>query len=127
LSGNYLDTARWRSKRLKHSPMPEALWDAAVSLAREHGVWAVAKALGVSYATLKERTDRHGGRREGEGAAQRDGFVEVNAAQLFGSAIAEGIVVEFSSADGAKLLIRMPSSKGLDVVGLADAFWRRGE
>jgi hypothetical protein len=37
-------------------PIPEPLWEAAVSLARTYGVFAVAQPLRLDYARLKERS-----------------------------------------------------------------------
>jgi len=38
-------------------PIPERLWRAATDLAREHGVFATAKALHLEYGKLKQRAD----------------------------------------------------------------------
>ncbi|MFQ5516338.1 MAG: hypothetical protein ACE5E8_02090 [Acidimicrobiia bacterium] len=105
--------------------MPEELWAAAVCLARQHGLWPIARALGVSYATLKERAARNATER-GEIAAGRGGFIEIDGAELIGSANAPPTVVELTDAHGAKLTVRLPGRAGLDVAALADAFWRRG-
>jgi hypothetical protein len=69
--------------------MPPALWDAAVSLARTHGVYAIARVLRVSYGTLKQRVEQR------------------------------------PAGDGASLVIRLRDDEHLDVVSLADAFWKR--
>ena len=106
--------------------MPEGLWAAAVSLAREHGVWPIARALGVNYATLKERAAGIAPDR-GRIAARHGGFVEIDGAELIGSANAPATVVELTDAHGAKLTVRLPGADGLDVAALADAFWRRGQ
>jgi hypothetical protein len=47
---------RFERRRGAHSgrlPIPERLWAAAVKLAREHGVFHTAKALGLEYGKLK--------------------------------------------------------------------------
>lgn len=112
----------WRKARQKRSPMPEKLWDAAVSLARTHGIYAVAKALRVNYDTLRRRLAEapKGG---GNGAALSAGFVELDGAQIFGAAAATGALVEVSGADGAKLTIQLPGGENLDVLGLVASFW----
>jgi len=115
----------WRRRRQKHSAMPEELWGAAVFLARQHGVWPIARALGVSYATLKERAARIGTAR-GKKAGRHGGFVEIDGAELIGSAHASVTVLELTDAHGAKLTVRLAGAGGLDVAALADAFWRRG-
>jgi len=44
---------RWRSTRAHRSPIPEPLWAAAVQLARQHGIFATARALRLDYTRLK--------------------------------------------------------------------------
>lgn len=44
---------RWRNAHTGRLPIPERLWTAAVELAREHGVFATAKALHLEYGKLK--------------------------------------------------------------------------
>ncbi len=114
----------WRGIRQRHSPMPEPLWAAAAALAAEHGTYPIARALRLNYGTLKSRVGRipHGERAE---AARAVGFVEVDRGELIGSAEAAGRVVELSGTDGAKLVIRLNGGDELDVLGLAEAFWRR--
>ena len=102
--------------------MPAELWESAVSLARVHGVYAIARALRLNYETLKQRAGRVAEDGRG-GAARGGGFLELEAAQLGAPA---GSVVELRGADGAQLSIRLAGGEALDVGGLAEAFWRRG-
>ena len=46
---------QWRRRHPKHTRLPEELWPEAVGLAREHGVYQTALALGVNYRSLKKR------------------------------------------------------------------------
>jgi hypothetical protein len=48
---------RWRSAHTGRLPIPERLWVAAVELARQHGVFATAKALHLEYGKLKQLAD----------------------------------------------------------------------
>ena len=115
----------WRRTREKRTRMPEALWEAAASVAQEHGLWAVSRALRVNYESLKSRVGRtrRGASRGGGGSSR---FVEVNAGQLIGLSERAGTVVELSAADGARLTVRLEGREPLDVLALADAFWERG-
>jgi len=115
----------WRETREKRSPMPQDLWDAAVSVARAHGVWSVGQALHVNYGSLKARVAR-AEEDEAAGPGLSGCFVEVDAAQLVGPSVAPVTVMELSAADGAKLALRVEGGEGLDVQGLIDSFWRRG-
>ena len=121
----------WRAQRPKLAPMPDELWSAAVGLAREHGVYAVARSLRVDYGALKRRV----GQAE-EGAAGREwcagGFVQVSGSQLLETESAAersgtaDSVVELMHADGSRMVVRLGGGEPVDVVGLAGAFWRRG-
>lgn len=114
----------WRKTRRKRSPMPEPLWEAAVALARKHGVYAIARDLQVNYKSLKSKTAQASG--EGRGAESRQGgFVELSAAQLLGGSSPPGPVVEITDGDGAHLTIHLRGQDDLDVPGVVDAFWRR--
>jgi len=114
---------RWRRTRHKRSPMPARLWDEAVSLAKVHGIYRIASELRVSYESLRKRVEgAPRGRRDGS-----TGFVEVEGAQLVGAFESARAVVEFTDADGAKLVVRLSGGENLDVVALAEAFWNHGE
>ena len=114
---------QWRRAREKRSPMPEQLWGAAASLARGHGVYPIARALRVSYETLRRRVGpvTNEGR---EGPSGVD-FVALDGAQLLGSVPPAGSVVELADAAGARVVIRLPPGQVLDVLGLSVAFWQR--
>lgn len=93
----------WRKTRLRRTRMPDELWQAAVALAHEHGVYATARDLRLSYDGLKTRLEATPTR----GARQRQApatFVELGPALAIG---ASGSVVELLGASGAKLTIRL--------------------
>lgn len=114
----------WRRTRLKRSPMPEALWEAAAQLARKHGLHPIARALGVNYQSLKRWVGRApGGGRQVELSSA--GFLELRMAELLGPAAAPGPVVELADGEGRQLVIRLTAGDPLDVVALVEAFWRR--
>ncbi len=45
----------WRSSRKHREPIPQNLWEAAVSLCQIHSVYKVSKALKLSFNDLKKR------------------------------------------------------------------------
>jgi len=114
---------RWRRMRRKRSAMPERLWSEATLLAREHGIHRVSSALRINYENLKKRVDVA----PEDGRDDTAGFVEVEGAQLVGAFESARTVVELSGSDGAKLVVRLSGREELDIVGLAEAFWGRGE
>ena len=118
---------RWRATRTKRSPMPEPLWDAAVSLAKTHGIYPIARRLPVNYESLKGRVAAATRAREGRVATRSvASFVELPPTALLPGALPPtGPSVELGDARGATLTIRLGSGERLDVVGLASAFWTR--
>lgn len=114
----------WRSQRPKPAAMPEELWSAAVALAREHGVYAIARSLRLDYGTLKRRLAEAGEASWSEEEAAGE-FVEVQGAQPVAERETTGTVVELTHADGSRMVVRLPAPGALDLVGLATAFWGR--
>ena len=50
---------RWRQSRPhQRAPFPEAVWAAAVALARQHGLYQTARALHINYGALKAHVER---------------------------------------------------------------------
>lgn len=114
----------WRRTRLKRSPMPEDLWQDAASLARVHGVYAIARDLRLSYESLKKRAAQSPGGGRGRKRRPADDFVELSGAQIFGAS-ASLRTVELSDGDGARLAVRLADGDELDVLGLVESFWSR--
>jgi hypothetical protein len=118
---------RWRRTRRKQSPMPAALWEEAVGLARELGPYPVKAALRLNYESLKQRLAD--GSRSGAvpGKAAPQGFVELSGVQLLGAAspLISGAEVEVADSEGARLTVRLAAGSELDVARLVEAFRRQ--
>jgi hypothetical protein len=110
--------------------MPEPLWEAAVELTQSAGVYPIARALQLNYQSLKCRVaiaaSRTDGAGRGTGTGAPRGFVELGPPLPIAPSPSSGPVVELSAGDGAKLTIRLPAERVLDVERLAEAFLRRG-
>jgi hypothetical protein len=106
--------------------MPTDLWEEAVWLAREHGVYRVSSTLGLNYENLKRRAMVVSGERRDTGV-ESGGFIELKGSQLLGSSPPERaeMVLELADGNGARLKVRLPLGVHLDVQGLAEAFWSR--
>src|SRR5580704_17887392 len=78
-----------RSTQPRQKKLPESLWQAAVELAREHGVYSVARALRLNYMGLKKRLGGVSHRRRKAG---KPAFVELIAPQ---AAMLGECVIEF--------------------------------
>src|ERR1700723_3683667 len=82
---------QFRSTRPRRTKLPESLWQAAVELARQHGVYAVAHPLRLDYMGLKKRL---GGVAKGtpilRRKATKPAFVELTALQA--TPLQEGMI-----------------------------------
>ena len=108
---------RMRSRRAK---LPESIWDAAVELAREYGVHAVAQALRLDYMGLKKRLGEVASRRPDK---SKPVFVELITPP---PAAREECLIEFESERGDKMRIHWPVRVAPDWTALLRA-WRGTE
>jgi hypothetical protein len=111
---------QFRSTQPHRTRLPEALWQAAVELAREHGLHPVARPLGLDYMGLKRRL---AGVPVGGKKATAPAFVELIAAH---PATAAECVIEFESSVGSKMRIQWKGSSTPDWASLLRA-WREAE
>ena len=110
----------WRWTRAKRSPMPEELWTPAVQMAKQLGVWRVARELGLSYESLRRRVEEKAARREAT-----MGFVEVRGADLMAEMATDGTVIELSATDGTRLVVRLGRGAIVDPMAMIAAFRQR--
>ena len=113
---------QFRSLQPHRSRLPEALWQAAVELARVHGLHPVAQPLRLDYMGLKRRLAGGGEVRKKKKSAS-PGFVELIAAQ---PATMADCVIEFESSVGSKMRIQWKASTAPDWISLLRA-WREAE
>ena len=111
---------KWRRSRKTGARIPEPLWDAAVGLAREHGINPVVRALGLDYYCLKRRMAGKRTRRTTTRKVASPRFVEVD---LSGSFPGSGCVVELEHPSGAKMTLRFSGREGMDLAALTTSFW----
>jgi hypothetical protein len=111
---------QFRSTQQRRTKLPESLWQAAVELARQHGVYSVAQPLRLDYMGLKKRLGEPSSHRR---KAPRSAFVELIPPP---PATLEECVIEFESADGAKMRIQWKASTPPDWTSLLRA-WREIE
>jgi len=110
----------FRSSQPGRVKLPESLWQAAVDLARQYGIYPVANPLRLDYMGLKKRLGEVLPRAR---TATAPAFVEVVAAQ---PAVPESCVIEFESARGAKMRIHWKAAIPPDWINLLHA-WRETE
>ena len=110
---------QWRGAQKGRAKLPESVWQAAVDLAKQYGVFRTAQPLRLDYTKLKQRLIGAAPRRKSPPPA----FVELVRAQ---PAEMEGCVIEFESARGAKMRVQWRSSVPPDWTNLLRA-WRDGD
>jgi hypothetical protein len=91
---------QFRSTQSIRTKLPEPLWQAAVELARQHGVYAVAHPLRLDYVGLKKRL---GGSPRPRPNTTKPAFVELVARP---AAVPDECVIEFESSRGSKMRIQ---------------------
>ena len=123
---------QFRSSHAHRTRLPESLWQAAVELARQHGLNLVAHPLRLDYTQLKKRL--------GEVAVAAPKRASVVTSKLAKSAAAASFVeliaspsatrsecvIEFESSIGGKMRIQWKGSANPDWAGLFRA-WREAE
>src|SRR5262249_40788710 len=91
---------QFRSTRPGRAKLPESLWQAAVELARLHGIYAVAHPLRLDYTRLKQRL---GGMPSRPTKQSQPAFVELIGD---GATVLPEWVIEFESTGGGKMRIQ---------------------
>jgi len=111
---------QFRSTQPGRRKLPESVWQAAVGLAREYGVYSVAHPLGLDYMGLKKRL---GGASRRRRKASKPAFVELIAPH---AATLRECVIEFESLRGGKVRIQWKAAAPPDWTSLLRA-WRDAE
>ena len=111
---------QFRSTQPRRTKLLESLWQAAVELARQHGVYSVAHPLRLDYVGLKKRL---GGASTHRRKGTKSAFVE-----LIGPARAqlEEWVIDVESSSGSKMRIQWKTAAPPDWASLLGA-WRDAE
>jgi hypothetical protein len=107
---------QFRSSQPGRTKLPESLWQAAVELARQHGIYAVTHPLRLDYTRLKQRLSGDSNRQR---PASKPAFVELIGG---GSATVPECVIEFESANGSKMRIQWKAAVAPDWASLLRAW-----
>jgi hypothetical protein len=114
----------WRKQRRCRGRIPEALWEAAVGLCREHSICEVSQSLRLNYNGLKNRTPKARDMGLVVGKGSDLGFVKLD---LGAPIVPPECLVEMEAPNGARMRISFRGSpRDFDPVELGRAFWRQG-
>jgi len=111
---------QFRSAQSARTKLPESLWQAAVELARQYGIYPVSHPLRLNYMGLKKRL---GGAPRLRPKPAKAAFVELIAP---GREQLEEFVIEFESTGGSKMRIQWKAAVPPDWTALLRA-WREAE
>ena len=111
---------QFRRSQPRRTKLPESLWQAAVELARQHGVYSVAHPLRLDYMRLKKRLCGVPRLRR---KATKPAFVELIAPH---PPTLEECIIEFESSRGGRIRIQWKASAPPDWASLLRA-WREME
>jgi hypothetical protein len=113
---------KWRRTRKVRSPIPEALWAAAVKMASTYGLHPAAKALRVNYYTLKKRVEREAAAasRTPEGDTVTT-FFELTPPVAPGACECK---LEWEDSGGAKMRVYLKGIAAPDLAALSRSFWQ---
>ena len=104
------------------SRIPEGLWREAVGVVRSAGLYATARALRFNYEGLKKRAGREAAAPKRQGTE----FVALQMPQVMPQLNGGAkVVVDLVGRDGEQMRIDVSNASAMDVVSLAEAFWRR--
>ena len=120
----------WRRTHRARSRFPDALWAAAVRVARTCGICRTAQALGLSYYSLKDRLE------EQSTAAANLPTTSAGAAFLeLGSLAPQGLVAapsgnsecvfEWEDLDGTRRRVALKGVPVADLTALCRSFWKQ--
>jgi D-alanyl-D-alanine carboxypeptidase len=109
---------QWRGAQKGRAKLPESFWQAAVDLAKQYGVFRTAQPLRLDYTRLKQRLLGAAPQRK----SPRPAIVEL----VRPPSAREGCIIEFESAQGAKMRVQWSSSVPPDWTNLLRA-WRDGD
>ena len=114
----------WRAAKKPGSAMPCDLWKEAASWTAKFGIHRVCKALGLSQTRMNEYLEprQQLGLRQVPKVVQPT-FVELTGDRFMGSGMPQaGPVVEVTSPDGGRLVMRLAPGTPMDVIGLVQSF-----
>jgi len=116
--GNRLEL--WRREHAGRRPLPQELWSEAAQLAQQYGVYRIAKALRLSYDSLKQHLPASAAlapKRKKTPAK----FVEL---LPWSSGMLPECSLELENARGAKMKIQLKGAAMGELANLTRLFWR---
>ena len=113
---------QWRESRKHRTPIPDRLWEEAVSLCADHSIYRISRSLRLDYNTLKRRICSSHPKSLPESVTS-SAFVELD---LKASLPEAECLVEMEDKDGAKRKMHIKGRLCLDPLEFMKAFLGQG-
>jgi hypothetical protein len=110
----------WRRTRKSPRPIPDKLWQAAVSLTASHSISQISKELVLDYSTLKKRVLIK--KKSTANKTSAPSFIELN---LEPPATVSECMVEMQDRLGAQMRMHFRGKPDFDLLELAKVFWSK--
>ena len=110
----------WRRTRKSPRPIPEKLWQAAVSLTATHSISQISKELVLDYSALKKRVPIK--KKSTAKKTSMPNFIELN---LEPPAAESVCMVEMQDTLGGKMRMHIRGKPDFDLLELAKVFWSK--
>ena len=110
----------WRRTRKSPRPIPDKLWQAAVSLTATHSISKISKELVLDYSTLKKRVPIK--KKSTANKTSAPSFIELN---LEPPAAVSECMVEMQDRLGAQMRMHFRGKPDFDLLELAKVFWSK--
>jgi len=111
----------WRKTREKRTPIPDTLWEAAVSLSTRYSPYQISKALRLNYNDLKCRIQAPPSSLQSSPVID-PAFIELG---LTAPMLPAECIVEMEDQNGAKMRMCFKGEAGLDLLELGKVFWSK--
>ena len=107
---------QWRRTHSRRSPLPDALWTAAVKMTAIYGLHRTARALPVAYYSLKRQIKmRSAAAEQGHASGPATAFLELPASLPAGTC---DCTLEWENAAGAKMRVHLKAAPSPDLAAL---------
>jgi hypothetical protein len=112
----------WRKTREKRTPIPDVLWEAAISLCPRYSLCQVSKALRLNYSDLKLRVQASQSFLQSSPVID-PAFIDLG---LKNTMLSAECTIEMEDQNGGKMSMYFKGEVGLDLLELGKVFWSKG-
>lgn len=110
----------WRSTKSKRCPIPEKLWEEAISLYPAHSINQISRALSLNYVDLKGRI-QHKASSHTPTSSSPD-FIEIG---MIESQLETEWIMELEEQNGSRMRLTFRGKREVSFVEMARAFWSK--